>query len=792
MFKTLDRYLIREVAVPFVIGLAVPTFLMVIPPVLQRWESLIASGVDMSTVARALVLLLPQALSLTIPMAVLLGILLGFGRLSADREFVALQACGIGLFRLLRPVAVVALVGTAATAYQIIVALPNANQAFREIAADQMAARLENNLTARVFFEEFPGRVIYVRDAPPEGGWRDVFVADLTRPGDSTVYFARRGGMRLDREKQIVQLHLTEGRSHTHSMARPDVYQMTEFGSTVVNLDPGTVFRGAGPRGAPEKTLAELRATIAEAAGRGEPAYDSRFMLHFKLALPATCPILALIALALGASNRKDGRLAGFAVGSGVIMLYYVLLYGARAFAMGGRLTPEWAPWIPNVVMGIAAIAMFAWRARSGDQPLRLSLPARWRRAASSDRAHGRPGAAAKQARTVLVIRWPRLNLPRLRLLDIYIAREYLRVLLLSAVSLLLLLYISTFIDMVDKLFRGEATTALLIRYLFYQTPQFVHWLIPMSALVATLVTIGVMTKNSELLVMRACGVSLYRATAPLLVFAVAAGGLLFAMQERGLARSNREADRLNRLIRGHPPQRSALNRQWLVGSTGAIYHYDAFDPAANRFSRLRVYDIDERTWDLRSITFAEHATFVPDSERGGGMEGYWKGEKGWVRQLSRGARIHGAAAVRYTPMADGELALDPPGYFKADIIEGEQLMTYGDLMTYAELRSYITRLEASGVYMMPWAVALHRKIAYPFTIVIMTLLAVPFAVTTGRRGALYGIGVGIALALTYLIMLSIFAALGSGGVLPPALAAWAPNILFGAAAIYMVLTVRT
>jgi lipopolysaccharide export LptBFGC system permease protein LptF len=159
---------------------------------------------------------------------------------------------------------------------------------------------------------------------------------------------------------------------------------------------------------------------------------------------------------------------------------------------------------------------------------------------------------------------------------------------------------------------------------------------------------------------------------------------------------------------------------------------------------------------------------------------------------MARRGRAHGDAAVRYTPTVEAQLSLDPPGYFKADVIEGDQLMTYGDLMTYAELKSYITRLQASGVYMMPWAVALHRKIAYPFTIVIMTLLAVPFAASTGRRGALYGVGVGIALALTYLIMLSIFAALGSGGVLPPLLAAWAPNMLFGAAAIYMVLTVRT
>jgi lipopolysaccharide export LptBFGC system permease protein LptF len=113
-------------------------------------------------------------------------------------------------------------------------------------------------------------------------------------------------------------------------------------------------------------------------------------------------------------------------------------------------------------------------------------------------------------------------------------------------------------------------------------------------------------------------------------------------------------------------------------------------------------------------------------------------------------------------------------------------------MMDYGQLRAYIAKLEASGSYVVPYLVALQRKVAFPFVTVIMTLLALPFAVTTGRRGAMYGIGIGIVLAIVYWIALSLFGALGAGGLLAPALAAWAPNILFGAAALYMNLTVRT
>src|SRR5215212_3103724 len=231
MLRILDRYLVREIAVPLALGLTVLTFILVLPPILVAGEQFISKGVEWSIVARAMATLLPQALSLTIPMAVLLGILVGFGRLSADREFVAMQACGVSLLRLLRPVLLIAAVGTAATAYEIIVALPNANQSYREIVYVLLASRVENNVKPRVFYEDFPNKIIYVRDIAQTGGWREVFLADTSRPGETTVYFAREGQIRLDPQNRIVQLELREVTSHTTHLNEPDNYQTDEIGS---------------------------------------------------------------------------------------------------------------------------------------------------------------------------------------------------------------------------------------------------------------------------------------------------------------------------------------------------------------------------------------------------------------------------------------------------------------------------------------------------------------------------------------------------------------------------------
>ena len=112
--------------------------------------------------------------------------------------------------------------------------------------------------------------------------------------------------------------------------------------------------------------------------------------------------------------------------------------------------------------------------------------------------------------------------------------------------------------------------------------------------------------------------------------------------------------------------------------------------------------------------------------------------------------------------------------------------------MGYRQLRVYADRLRASGLDVLGLEVALARKLSFPFVTIIMTLIAVPFAVLTGHRGAMAGIGVGIGLAMTYWTTISVCAAMGAGGMMPPTIAAWAPNAIFGAGAAYLLLSVRT
>jgi LPS export ABC transporter permease LptG/LPS export ABC transporter permease LptF len=767
--KILDRYVIREVLWPFAIGLVIFTFILIIPTLIQDAEELVAKGVPAATIARLMWLLVPSSLALTIPMSLLIGLLIAFGRLSSDREFVAMQACGVSLLRLLRPVALLTALAAVWSGYVLLVTVPDGNQLYREILFSIMADRAESTVKPRVFFDDFPNLVLYVRDVPPSGGWEGVFMAD-DRPGQRrSIYLARRGRVVVDRQRRTAELVLQDGTQHTADAEGK--YEVIRFRQQVLSVNPETVFARAGPeKGEREMTIAELEARIAALEKDGISAHGARMEIQKKFSIPFACIVFGIIGLALGASNRRDGRLASFVIGIGVIFVYYILLW--LGLAMGrGQAIPAWlGPWLPNLVLTPAGCLLFMWRDRAADQPIRVTVPnwvlTFW------DRVN------ATRPRASFSLRLPQLRLPLPSLLDRYVVVSYLRAFGLAFASLIGLFYIAAFLQHTDKVFKDQATWLTLLTFLLYSTPEYVYYVIPLSVLLATLVTIGLLTKNSELIVMKACGISLYRVALPLLLCALAAGATLFALEQTILGPWTRRAYAIRHVMRGFEPQTfDVLERQWLVGTDGHIYHYSHFDPRKQQLAQVSVYEFEGQMERLKQRIFAERAIYLQTRDA---RSGTWHAEQGWVREFAANGDTQ-----QFKPFAESTLALEPASYFATQEPEPKY-------MSYSQLKRYVDRLSASGFDMSEQQVALARKISFPFVTLIMTLIAVPFAVTTGRRGAMYGIGIGIVLAITYWVAISIFAALGSGGLVAPVLAAWTPNLLFAAGAAYLLLTVRT
>ncbi len=775
MLRIIDRYILQEVIPPLILGLFVFTFLLMIPPVMEVAEDLIAKGVEGGTILQLMATLVPQGLGLTIPIALLLGILMGLGRLSSDRESVAIQACGISLYRMFYPVLLLAIVASVATGYVLIVALPDANQAFREITFRTIANRAEGEVKPRVFDEYFPRVLLYVREMSTSGrGWSEVFLADLRDSNQPDVYVAEHGRILLDRESRRVEIVLTAGTGHVVDPAEPETYEVHDFDEMVLQVDAESVFPRRGPqRGLREYSIGQLREEAERMVGVGLSPHRPIMEIHRKFSIPVACLVFALIGLALGVTSRKDGKLANFALGIGVVFTYYVLMYGAEAMAKGALVSPHFAMWIPNIVLGIFGGVLLVWRSSSVER--RIVIPFFSRRVALPVPNSGDEDLSNGEERARFVIRAGKV--PRFgNLLDWYVTRVYLGTALLSSVGLLGIFYISTFIDLSDKLFKGQTTGLRLLEYFWYATPQFTYYVLPIAALVASLVTVGLLTKSSELTVMKACGISLYRAALPIFLLSLLWSGVLFAMSETILARANRRAETINQEIRsGVPRTADVMHRRWVVGQTGSIYHYLSFDPELDEFGNLSMYDFSGRPWRLKRRTYVEHARFDDEA-------GEWEGHGTWVRDLSSSSaddKVLLSANTRRLPL------LESPDYFKTEPPDAE-------LMSFRELDRYIEELSASGFDVVRLVVALHRKVSFPFVTLILTLIAVPFAVTMGPRGALYGVGVAIGIACSYWVILSVFGAIGSAGLLAPVLAAWAPNLLFGASATYLLLTVRT
>ncbi len=193
-----------------------------------------------SSIVGLIGLLVPQALAITIPMSLLLALLMAFGRLSADREFVAMQACGISLRRLLRPVALIALTAWAASSYVLIALVPDSNQRFLNVVFNVASQRAEGDIKPRIFYDRFPNFVLYVRDLAPEGGWQGVFLAHRRTDQSLAIYLAERGRIRIDRERRRIDMELVN--ATRHSVDSNGEYQVAFGTHTRFEVDPAAMF----------------------------------------------------------------------------------------------------------------------------------------------------------------------------------------------------------------------------------------------------------------------------------------------------------------------------------------------------------------------------------------------------------------------------------------------------------------------------------------------------------------------------------------------------------------------
>jgi LPS export ABC transporter permease LptG/LPS export ABC transporter permease LptF len=769
--RILSRYILKEVASHSLLGLLIFTFLLYFPSLNRLLEIVVRRNMPPSNLLVLFLLPIPGVLVVTIPIATLLGVLIGLSRMAADGEVIAARAGGVNLGQFARPVILYGLLGCTIAWTMSLVLAPEAAWKLMRMENELKATQLPYEVNPRIFINKFPKLLLYLKDVTASGAlWKGVFLANTANARNPEITLAQTGYLASDANGRGYTLHLEHGTTYKVEPQNPLAFSVISFNNTDINIPIDRDY-SATPRvkPAPTQTLAQLIRYIQNPRYR----HDGLVEVNYRLALPMAALTLAWIGLPLGLFTRKGGKALGVMLAILLVFVYYVIMALGRELALQGRVSPEVGLWAANAVFAIAGSAMMLRMRRVRARPIWMQhvdrmasrLVRRWRVMRRRKAKITPQGALLK----------PRKIASRfLQILDVYVVGQWLFYALITEITLTGIYLIFDFFQLLNDIVRNHATAGMVLSYYGYSLPNVTYLVLPLSVLVATLVSLSLLTKTSQTIAMRSAGISLYRIALPIALGAVVASGLMFAANDRYLPAANQREEALRNEIQGRPAQtffRSGW--QWMFGRSNRIYNYRFFDPDHNVFADISVFDFDS-SFHLTRRIYAQRAFWEPHVRQ-------WIFENGWMRQFS------GDRVTMYRPfsVAGFRKLREQPSYFETEVRTSEQ-------MGILELRHYIQELRQSGFDVVRLTVEFYRKFSYPLVALVVVLIGIPFGFTVGRKGALSGIALSLGIAVAFWSISSLFQAMGNLNQLPPAIAAWTPDVLFGIGGSYLLLRVRT
>ena len=765
--RILTRYIFKEMFAHCLLGLLVFTFVLYVRPLSQVLEIVASRNLPLTQDIFIFALVLPRILVITIPMAVLLGTLIGLSRMAGDSETIAIRATGIGKGQFVRPVLLFALCGWAMTSWMSLFLAPAAMRTLEHSEASLAATQASYEIKPRVFIEQFPHILLYLKDITSSSTqWRGVFIVDRSQHNEVKVTLAKSGNLIDENGSGRMELYLENGATHEFDPRHAQQYTVTSFDNWEIPIaEPGK--RGA------ERVLPSMLSPWMLVKNMSNPKERRAAMveLNYRLALPIACLVLALVAVPIGLMSRKGGKAFGLMLSILLVFVYYVLMASGLNLAKEGRLNPIVGLWAANVIFAAAGLLMLRQsnRVRSGVDSLHSGLEQLGHALEYFHLGTGKRGAAEGGVTRRKFGGWA------FQILDLYVLQSWVFYLAILLVTFTGIYVIFDFFQLLGDIVRNHIAPEIVLEYYWYLMPQIIYLMLPLSILVATLVSFGLFSKSNEITAIKSAGISLYRISVPILVGAGLLSGGMFLLGNNYLPATNQQQDALRNQIKGKPAQTMYRpDRQWIFGKSDKIYNYRFFDPDMNVFANLSVFEINSSDFRLKRRIYAARAFWEPHIRR-------WVLEDGWTRDFENGhITDYQPFAVRTFNELD-----EAPSYFKKEVKPSEQ-------MSVLELRQYIRELKQSGFDVVRLSVALYRKFSYPLIAFVVTLIAIPFAFSTGSRGALAGIAISIGIAIVYWSVSSLFQAMGNLSQLPPAVAAWSPDVLFSLGGIYLLMRIKT
>ncbi len=361
-----------------------------------------------------------------------------------------------------------------------------------------------------------------------------------------------------------------------------------------------------------------------------------------------------------------------------------------------------------------------------------------------------------------------------MKIFDRYILTEFFRIFLLSMIVMMAFYEMVTFIDMAGYFFKFKATFDMIARFMIFKMPMALFHVTPICVLLASVLTISDMSRNSELIAMKSCGMSMARISAPIVLAAAAISFVSFLDSEYLFHLAAKETNRIY-YEEIKKQKRKALfsqDRFWYRADNGSVWNIGLLDPKKKILKDVGIFNFDPQGVRIVNRVSADEARFENGRwilknfvERGFSEDGSFVERRWDERSLP-------ASAIKTEDL--NKVRLDP------------------EEMNLSQIKNYIKNIKSKGYDATKYIADMHAKIGFPLISLVMPLLAIPLGVRSSRSGGLMvGIGIAVVIGVVFWFSFSMGLAFGRAGRLPPALSAYGAHCLFAMIGLYMLFTDR-
>lgn len=802
----IEKYIFKECLFPTLIGLLFYTFVLLMNHFFLVAKEALQRDIPFLMVNKLLYLEMPKIFVLTIPMAVLFGILIGLGRLVSDSEIVSMQAAGISTFKIFKATSYLALGATILSLFLYIYIVPAAEFETRKTRNDIfLKSDIVKNLKPRVFYNDIESIVIYADEIKTGTKvMEDLFLKlDPQQKGEAErIILAKKGMISKDLNSDHIYLYLENGEKHTLygrqtekkagakqiSIDAKPKYTIEQFSESQDRLShlEGLLklFKSPVQKGIQDHSLSKLFAIMKESQrAKTDPASSFRLRrslseINQRFAISLVPIFFLLIAFPLAMLNLKGGKGGSFAISLIIIIIFWVAFIIGRNLALQGE-APIWLGiWGANFLMILLGGMIFFLSLKQVRQWKCLrwlySTPNKILGSLASLKYRNQK----KKKKVRKIKREHRIRpgyLPNI--LDRYIIFSFLKIFAFVALSIYVMSVVIELRGIIDSALERKISLLIILEYFKFFTPGIFKYIIPISTMMASVVTVATLSKNSEVVAIKATGISIYRMISPILILAFVFCVIFFFLQDFIFPYTNQKALMVKDKIEGRKGlSYSTIHGRWVALKGKRLLHYKNFEASPPTLSGVSLFEISEKEYRLKKRIHAAECQWNGHS---------WEFHNGWFIEFNENEKYESFDRI---PQA----SLEEPSFFQQRerrFFGGSKI---SEQMSFLELWEYIKSLKASGYDTTTLEVGLFEKTSFALTSLVMVFLALPFSFLLGKKGSLYGIGLSLLLIIIYWAIFAIFNAFGLEGVLNPLLSAWAPNIIFGLGGIWGIFNIKT